>query len=356
MSRSFPRLPLVLFLLLAACASPIPAAPETPMPETPAPPAATAPATAVPSTTEPAPAETAGPQAPALSFDPATYRDEAAGFEFEYPASWSLTPGEQGERAAVFQLTFEGAPRLTVTLQRWDPRGDLPAFVAKRQQAWSASGFTVVSEEPVVLTSGQPAAHFVIETSAGDRALHFFTILGERYLELSGEGELELLAEITGTVRLLESAGPPEASAALGCLTAAESTLEWTACNVMDGIRSSNLSALHTFMTDPFALGYWGSEGRLASPEEVTAELDQDRLPADASLPLTFTAERSAFPPLAGQPPEGLFGPGQEIALILYSEGWGPQGAGAALLYFTRQASGEYRWSALAYSDQHFDR
>jgi hypothetical protein len=109
-------------------------------------------------------------------------------------------------------------------------------------------------------------------------------------------------------------------------------------------------------MTDPFRIGYWGSEGRTASPEEITAELAKDRLPADPSLPLTFTADRSQFPFLAGTPPETLFGPELNIAIILYSEGWGRQGAGSALLYIVQDESGGYRWAALAYSDGHFDQ
>ncbi|HSM69649.1 MAG TPA: hypothetical protein VK830_08035, partial [Xanthomonadales bacterium] len=117
-----------------------------------------------------------------------------------------------------------------------------------------------------------------------------------------------------------------------------------------------NLAALHGYMADPFALGYWASEFRSASPPEITTELAQYRLPADPASAMTFTTDRGQFPPLGGMPVEGMFGPDVNIAQVIYSEGWGQDGAGAALLFIAQNDSGAYYWHSMIYSDGHFDK
>jgi hypothetical protein len=370
-------LPVLLILALAACSGPAPAAPVATTAPATAGPAVTEPAggqaTGLPAATEPAgepataePAvpqpteapvatESGQPQAP-LSFAAATFRDEALGIEFEYPAAWTVTDlGQLGSRGSGAQFTEEGQPRLNLTLYRWDPTDDLDAYVEHRKQAWGSSGFSLLSEEELPLPGGSRAGRFVIETPDSIQALFFFTPLGDRYLELSGEGDIELLTEITGTVRPLEAGSQSHAAEPFDCTAAAEGTAEWAACNVMAGLRSRNLSALHGFMSDPFTIGYWGSEGRSASPAEITAELAEARLPADPATPMSFTTERNEFPPLAGMQLETMFGPDLDVALVIYSEGWGPDGAGSALLYIVQDESGQYRWHSLAYSEAHFD-
>jgi len=131
---------------------------------------------------------------------------------------------------------------------------------------------------------------------------------------------------------------------------------QWVVCNVIDGLQSRNLSALHGFMTDPFTIAYLGSEGRVDTPAGITAELGEYRLPTDASLPLSFTTDRAEFPPLAGMPPEQMFGPDVDILEVVYSEGWGPDGQGAALLYIAKGSAGNIYLHGLVYSHQHFDK
>ncbi|MFQ5921763.1 MAG: hypothetical protein ACE5M4_02870 [Anaerolineales bacterium] len=83
-------------------------------------------------------------------------------------------------------------------------------------------------------------------------------------------------------------------------------------------------------------------------------ELVNARLPEDTSG-LTFTIVRELFPPLAGIPAEQMFGPDLNPVLLVYSEGWGRDGLGAAILYLVEDDSGAYYWSNLAYSHEHFD-
>ena len=44
----------------------------------------------------------------------------------------------------------------------------------------------------------------VVQGVDGAQAFFFFTTIGDKYLVLSGEGDLDLLAEIARTVRPLE--------------------------------------------------------------------------------------------------------------------------------------------------------
>ncbi len=173
---------MLLVVLLSGCAGSGSAATDTPATA----PRPTTPATAPAPTPEPSPTATAAPSRPPASFEAATYRDESAGFELDYPSAWTLSDQILGgDRGSVVQFIWDGQPRLDVTVLRWD---------------------------------------------------------------------------------------------------------------------------------------------------------------------------QSRFPPLGGQPPRGLFGPGANIVTVIYSESWGRNGAGAALLFIARNQSGAYYWHGLIYSDGHFDK
>ena len=150
-------------------------------------------------------------------------------------------------------------------------------------------------------------------------------------------------------------AGAQDLSGLLACEGVAHGSPESLACEVQTALLAHDMQNLPSFMADPFTIGYWGSEGGWASPEDMVRELDNARLPQDTSG-LTFTTDRALFPPLAGAPPEQMFGPDLNPSLLVYSEGWGPDGLGAAILYLIEDDSGASHWSNLAYSHKHFDR
>lgn len=195
---------ILLALVLPACA---PA--ETPV-ATPEPPASpTTVATEPPA--EPTSTEPAGP-----SFEAAVYRDEIAGFEFDYPMGWYVGPLQQQSRGGITAFTSwerptdilpgetpGGETRLDATIQLWDPKGDLAAFVEQRLTAWEASGIEVQSQEEWALSDGRPGRGFTVAGSDGAQAYFFFTTIGDNYLVLSGSGDLALLAEIGHSVRPL---------------------------------------------------------------------------------------------------------------------------------------------------------
>lgn len=151
----------------------------------------------------PEPTSAPAPASEPVSFEAATYRNDAAGFEFDYPAEW--VPDEQvfGERGSGVQFTPPGETSLSVMVLLWDPKNDLDAFVEQRKTGWSASGATILSEEELTLEGGRRAASFVVEGVDGVEAYFMLATLGEDYLLLSGSGDLDLLAEIARTVRPL---------------------------------------------------------------------------------------------------------------------------------------------------------
>lgn len=189
------RIPLILVLVslaLSACSLPtIPAAPTDLQPPVPT-------------------DEIPGMKLPAPPFEAQTYIDEKLGFAFDYPLGWTVTEPMFSERAAKVQLLSSpdlanletlpgGATRLSVTVYEWDPRNDLAAAAANWKTAWESSGFTVLEEE-LILEQGLPARQFTVQTPDAT-VVHLVTALGDRYLMLSGEGNLDLVKEIIQRVR-----------------------------------------------------------------------------------------------------------------------------------------------------------
>jgi hypothetical protein len=203
MKRIFLVLSLGVTLLSACMAPPTATMPAPEITEAPAFPA-TEPALAP---TEPMP----NAKLPAASFESRTYINDTAGFALDYPAGWTVNEAVIGERGSQVQFLSspdladvsvlpEGATRVSATVYQWDPKNDLAAFVAQQKSAWEASGFTILEEEPRTLELGLAATQFTVQTP--DASVVFLvTALGDQYLVLSGEGDLELVKEIVGRVR-----------------------------------------------------------------------------------------------------------------------------------------------------------
>ena len=222
--RSYRVLFAGLLFILVACGAPGRDAPTEVLP-TPAEAATTVPTpvpTAVPPTPEPvpptpvateAPTAAPAPEQPQLSFTPATYVDERAGFAFDYPAEWTLDPGSQvGARGGYALLTSpgttaetlaDGGARISISTNLWDPKGDLDAYVAQRKIAWDASGFAIISEDSWQLVDGRDARIFIVNTPE-QPVYNLFTTIGDDYLQLGMEGDMALAEEIAHTLRPLE--------------------------------------------------------------------------------------------------------------------------------------------------------
>ena len=107
------------------------------------------------------------------------------------------------------------------------------------------------------------------------------------------------------------------------------------------------------FLADPFTIVDWGGEGHSVTASELLQELGDSRLPPDSSG-LRFTTDQALFPALRVTPPEQLLGEGVNVALVVYSEGWGPEGQGAALLYFIETPNRTFSWYGLVYAEGGF--
>jgi hypothetical protein len=148
---------------------------------------------------------------PAASFESQTYINDTVGFALDYPAGWTVNEMVVGSRGSQVQFLSspeladasvlpEGAARVSATVYQWDPKNDLAAFIANQKSAWDASGFTILAEEPLTLELGLPATQFTLQTPEAT-SIFLITAIGDQYLVLSGEGNLELVKEIVQRVR-----------------------------------------------------------------------------------------------------------------------------------------------------------
>lgn len=160
--------------------------------------------------TEAAPAVPVG-KLPAAPFEAQTYINGRLGFALDYPASWTVHEVVAGERGTQVQFVSSpdlidaatvpaGQTRVVATLYNWDPKNDLAAYVAQRKTAWETSGFTVQEEESLTLELGLAAVQLTVHTPEAT-VVYLIAALGDQYLVLSGEGDLELAKEIMQRVR-----------------------------------------------------------------------------------------------------------------------------------------------------------
>lgn len=198
----------VLVLWLATCNAP---EPNMTQPIQVAPTQTSVPAT---ETTVPAtPTEEPVPQGklPASSFDSQPYINEQAGFALDIPTGWTTNEVVAGSRGTQVQFLSkpeladaavipDGETRVNATIYQWDPKNDLAAYVEQRKAAWEASGFSILEEQEYTLELGLPAVVFTIRTPE-TQSMVLLAALGDRYLEISGEGNLELVREIALRLR-----------------------------------------------------------------------------------------------------------------------------------------------------------
>lgn len=141
---------------------------------------------------------------------PLTYQDGNANIQFAYPQDWTVSPdqviGERGAQAALLspgsslEALTDGGTRIILTTYLWDPKNDLTAYIAQRKIAWEASGFTVLGEESIDLEDNRSLLIFTVVTAEKETVLFAFTNSGENYLQIFGDGDLQLCREIMNTI------------------------------------------------------------------------------------------------------------------------------------------------------------
>ena len=157
----------------------------------------------------------ASPVAPSLPFEPATYRDADAGFRIEYPANWYVIGGETQSRGSYVQIVSwdpgpggiteipAGESVLQITIYLWEPTHNLDARVDMRRNNFIDSGNAILEEGELALGE-QRAFRFLTQAADGTQGLFFMLELGDRYLELSGSGDIPTLDAAIRTLTIDE--------------------------------------------------------------------------------------------------------------------------------------------------------
>jgi hypothetical protein len=135
-------------------------------------------------------------------------------------------------------------------------------------------------------------------------------------------------------------------------------SLDYLTDSISEMLQQRNTGGLRWeyVITDPFTYREWGREAETLSADQFATKLANELYNAAEPGEMTFTNDRNQFPLQEGMAPEGYLGSGISIVEILYSEGWGVDGLGAALLYFAQDECGGYYWYGVAFSEAHFDQ
>jgi hypothetical protein len=125
-----------------------------------------------------------------------------------------------------------------------------------------------------------------------------------------------------------------------------------TATLVFDALAAADYEALLRLMDETFAIGYWLSEGQTLTPAQAVEQLRLNLLPDPASV--SFIRDRAQFPDLGNVDPATAFGPDVQIVDLVYSQGWGADGLGEAILTIGEGADGSQFWHGIIYTSAGF--
>lgn len=209
---------LVLAVVAIACSSPTPV-PPTIVPTLPQPTLA-APTVPAPTLEAAPPTLQATQPTPAPEFDlgeTKTYRDTVAGFEFDYPATWNMTPvsDEIKKSSIIYAATFyswepksvsaEGIPagetKIDVGVYNKAATSPEAALEFRKQEfANSDLGHTILSEQAVTLPSGLKATRLQVKDRFGESS-ELITALNGNMILFGGVGDYALLDAIGRTLR-----------------------------------------------------------------------------------------------------------------------------------------------------------
>ena len=117
-------------------------------------------------------------------------------------------------------------------------------------------------------------------------------------------------------------------------------------------INIRDYAGLKALMGEPFAIGYWRSEGVSLSREEAIRTLSGGIFPPGK---ITYTRDESQFPELEGMSLTSLWPPDVDIAAQIYSPNWGGAEKGAAILALARCSDGRYYWYGILYAGDGFE-
>ena len=109
--------------------------------------------------------------------------------------------------------------------------------------------------------------------------------------------------------------------------------------------------ALEAMMGDPFAVGFWLSEGVEWTPAEAVAQLQANYLGPAAAVAFDTTTDLTE---LLGMDPLGMWGPDVNPVQALYVKGLGADGAGEAILILALRPDGSPYWHGMLLAREGF--
>ncbi len=138
------------------------------------------------------------------------------------------------------------------------------------------------------------------------------------------------------------NAAPSANATATLTLPAAANTLATFIQGLELVIAARDFVGMQGLMSDPFAIGYWRSEGVTLPPPEAVTALERF-LPPNATI-LFEEPGTDISAQLDNQPAASLVN-GQKLAAALLTHGWGADGRGEVILFIVEQPDGGYRWA-----------
>lgn len=145
-----------------------------------------------------------------LSYSAIRFEDLEGKFIFDYPdtltAEAEQVIGDRGSQqvllspGSTLETLAEGGSRIILARYGWDPKNELAARVTMRKTAWDASGFVLLDETSRELEDGREVVYLLMETPDKQQVLFCLTTAGERYLEISAQGNIVLVKEILSTL------------------------------------------------------------------------------------------------------------------------------------------------------------
>ncbi len=355
-------------------------------------------------------ASTETPRPTLDTFDPTTYwtavQDPHYGVRFALPCFWlvdfpDLYPEDTGISYSVRNYPYEYVENFPRGEGVWESGGikidmnfvhvgnwgmspgiGMEEFVNELYANDSETNLIAADE---ITVNGQDALLVTTESTFGHGKFYLFQVSDEIFLIASPNQEAIANSTVTGIVHSLAlspevamawpyylpdeppigltapcmgiHAPVPDPHAPLpGCFANSMNSADELALALQTLFPVKNIGELvYKHMNDPMMIGYWGSEIVWRSPLELGSEFANDLLPEDTSR-LTFTSDQRQFPVLEGINIDGMFGPDVIVSQIIYSQGWGPDSQGGALLYIAEDTCGKLYWHGLVYSAMNFER
>ena len=125
-----------------------------------------------------------------------------------------------------------------------------------------------------------------------------------------------------------------------------------TATILSDAFAAADYETLQGLMGESLTIGYWLSDGQTLAPAQAVEQLRLFLLPDPASV--SFVRDRALFPDLGNMDPATAFGPDVQIVDLVFSQGWGADGRGEAILTIAQGADGSQYWQGIIYASAGF--